>query len=408
MKSFWLPSSLLAVVLLLMVLAWPAFAEGPSAIGPAPHSAVDAEPAPAPHLPPAPKPYLYHSTTALPFLGATAPAPAPAPAGDVDPLALFQQLLQAFHAHNYLLLVPLALLFLIFGLRKFGSKLTWANGQVAAWIASDVGGAVLSLVAAVAAAVAAAAALPGPHALAAIVSLVIATIVHNQAFFALLKKLGIDLSIVAPVLEAAPAAPPAAPPAPPVVPPVVKALLIALTLGSLLAASPARADNPAPVVAPAPVAAVSTGNSVLWSVGPTIPFLLYTPGQKHPVSILSGAGMQLSFTLPQLQVAFFGRAWDMIDLTLMAFGSLVTRNDGQQFGALSAAVALCTMSSMLCIGPFKQIMDAGQGFLPGKDGWGLLFALSFNFAGSPTAPPMGVAQGAAGLRRGNTLYFGGL
>jgi len=144
---------------------------------------------------------------------------------------------------------------------------------------------------------------------------------------------------------------------------------------------------------------------VTWQTGPTIPLLLWEPGAEHPVSVVPGAGLQLSFSMQQFQRAFLGHAWDMFDLNVMAFGSLVTADSGQQFGQLSGAVAACTMSSLICLGGGKHILN-NSGAIAGKSGWFVVFALSVNFAASPESPPVGIAQGAAGLARGNTLFLG--
>ena len=95
----------------------------------------------------------------------------------------------------------------------------------------------------------------------------------------------------------------------------------------------------------------------------------------------------------------------MLSLDLMAFGSLVTNNDGNQFGALSGAAALCTMSSLICVGGGKHVLESTGGLLAGTDGWFMLLSFSFNFGIAPQSPPTGVEKGAAGLVRANTMYF---
>ena len=144
---------------------------------------------------------------------------------------------------------------------------------------------------------------------------------------------------------------------------------------------------------------------VTWQAGPTIPLLLVEPGTSHPVSIVPGAGLQLSFSMQQFQRAFWGKSYDLFDLDLMAFGSLVKADSGAQFGQLSVAVAACTMSGLFCLGGGKHLLTNDAGFEAGKTGWFVLFAFGFNFASSPESPPVGISQGAAGLERGNTIYF---
>ena len=326
-----------------------------------------------------------------------------------DPMAFVNQILAAAHAHNWLLAIPLGALLVIWALRKFGAAILKV-----AWFAGDQGGAVLAILAAVAEAVVAAALLPGPHAVAATVLWIGVTLFRNHLLYALLKKATIGTRFASwfALLPADPADP-AVPGG--TVPPVVKALVL-LSLGAgLLVSSPAHAQvaEAVPATTATPAADAPTGNgtvtedgfSVLWNLGPTVPFLLYMKDQ-NAVSVAPGAGIQLSLTLPQLQRALLGRAWDLLDLTLMGFGSMLTRDDGQQFGALSVAGGFCTLSSLLCVIGGKQILDSGRGIVPGKNGWLVGVALSVNFALAPQSPPTGVAHGAAGLSRANTLFFG--
>lgn len=174
---------------------------------------------------------------------------------------------------------------------------------------------------------------------------------------------------------------------------------------NLVAMSPAKAAKllvlvfGLAVLTPAPAQAAGFD----WSAGPTVPLLQYSPGSAHPVSVAPGAGLQFSLTHDVFKRAVFGKSWDLLDLDLMAFGSVVTSSSGQQFGQLSAAAAVCTLSSLFCLGAGHGLIDSG-GAVGGR--WFLLFAFSFNFALAPSSPPAGVESGAAGLPRANTLYFG--
>lgn len=151
------------------------------------------------------------------------------------------------------------------------------------------------------------------------------------------------------------------------------------------------------------VTAAPAHAQVLVSSGPTLPLMEVRPGNAHPVSLAAGAGYQLNFTLPALQVAIGGKAWDLLNLQAMAFGSAVSSTSGATFGALSAAVGLCTLSSLLCLGGGHDLITAG-GL---KSDWFAVFALSINFGTAPSSPPAGVEKGPAGLPRANTVYFGG-
>lgn len=133
------------------------------------------------------------------------PAVALAQVGDAtsDPVSLLNQILAAIQSQQWLLLVPLATLALVWVARVFLRK-------TIPWLATDAGGAVLGLVAATATAVLAAVSLPGSHTVAGIVVATFTALLTNQTVFALLKKLGVDLSV-----DPAPSAPaplvPAAP-----------------------------------------------------------------------------------------------------------------------------------------------------------------------------------------------------
>lgn len=166
-------------------------------------------------------------------------------------------------------------------------------------------------------------------------------------------------------------------------PKAAKALLMSVLAAAMLTAAPAQAQ-------------------VLVSHGPTVPLMEVRPGNLHPVSLAAGAGYQLSFTMPEFQRAFGGKAWDLFDLNLMAFGSAVSSTSGTPFGAFSAALGVCTLSSLFCVGGGHDIATA-----PGlKPDWFAVFTFSVNFGTAPTVPPMGTEKGTLGLQRGNTLYWG--
>jgi hypothetical protein len=115
------------------------------------------------------------------LLPATAFAQAALPSGD-DPLALVQMFVQAAQAKNWLLLVPLALVGLIWAARRFGGK-AWP------FLLTDRGGALLSLLAAVAAALYAAVTAQGSAGVVQVLVAAGATLVSNQVVFVYLKKL---------------------------------------------------------------------------------------------------------------------------------------------------------------------------------------------------------------------------
>lgn len=163
-----------------------------------------------------------------------------------------------------------------------------------------------------------------------------------------------------------------------------KALLVLLALGTVGLSMPAHAQ-------------------VLVSAGPTLPLLELRPGNPHPVNLAAGAGVQVSFSLPQLQVELGGRLWDLVDLQLLAFGTAVSTSSGATFGAFSAAGGLCVFSSALCLAEGHDIATA----VGMKPDWFTVFALSFNVDVNPT---LAVAFGNAKWSppRANHVYIGGI
>lgn len=170
--------------------------------------------------------------------------------------------------------------------------------------------------------------------------------------------------------------------------------MTALALALALAASPA----PVPEKSAACIWACLD-----WGIGPSVAALEYLPGNPHPVQVAAGAGVQLSLTHDALKVAFGGLSWDVLALDLDIFGTKITAAGGQQFGALSAAGGVCTMSELFCLMVGKPIVAADSSLVSG--GWFYLLSLNFNVAIGPFAPPVGVAPGAAGLKRAWTIYL---
>jgi hypothetical protein len=305
------------------------------------------------------------------------PAVALAQVGDVtsDPVSLIAAIGVALQAHHWLAAAPLLVLAAIWVVRVL-------LRPAIPWVATDQGGAVLGALGAAAGAVSAAAALPGQHSVLSIILVVVPAVLGNTALLRYLKKIGIDLTV-----DPAPAAIEAQKP-PSASPGAAAALLI--LAGALLLAAPAPARA-----------------QVTYSVGPTLPLLQWSPGEPHPVQIAPGAGVQLSLTDARLQRVLAGRTWDLLDLNLMAFGSLVRSDSGQQFGQLSAALGVCTLSSALCLGAGHPLVTSEGA--PGGGKWFVLMAFSFNIGLSAPARALAVAhEGApAALPRGNTFYLAG-
>ena len=294
----------------------------------------------------------------------------------MDSTALLTQIFTAIGEHNWLMAIPLLTIVLIFALRTIAAKV-----KALVWFTTDQGGALLSLAGAVATAVVAAAATSGPHTFAQVVLVAFPVLISNKMIFLWLKKLGIDLSVDAPAPTD---------PADPVVPggnvpPAAKAVIILVLATSLFWGGTARAD------------CFGFTEAVECHIGPTIPALMFQPGKDHPVSLAAGVGMQLSLSLPQLDVTIGTGTWNMLALNLMAFGSLITGSAGQQFGQLSGAGGFCTFSSLLCV-------SGGYGIITSTNAPGgafLLLSTGFQFAlNGPVSPAQAVRA-----PRANTIVF---
>lgn len=173
------------------------------------------------------------------------------------------------------------------------------------------------------------------------------------------------------------------PPAPAGSSPALKAFLIVAMSAALFAPAPARAQ-------------------VTYQIGPTFPLVLIDIGPTHtPYQVLSGAGVQISFTDAALQKTFLGQTWDMLDVAAMAFGSKVSSNSGPSFGELSGGLGVCTLSSLLCVVGGKHILDFSGAILPGDNGWYVGAHASFNIGWSP---PKSAGETIA-LPRANTVYL---
>lgn len=172
---------------------------------------------------------------------------------------------------------------------------------------------------------------------------------------------------------------------PPAVPAAVKAMLalIVLALGVLSTQAQAQALS--------------------YQVGPTIPFLSYEPGNPHPVSIAPGAGVQVSVTSEWFQRDIGGKRWDLLDLEGMAFGSVVSSDGGAQFGQLSVALGVCTMSSLFCVIGGKHVLSTGGAFA--SSGWflGLSFGVNFALSPSPEQRAASLKAGPPQPERANTI-----
>lgn len=144
------------------------------------------------------------------------------------------------------------------------------------------------------------------------------------------------------------------------------------------------------------------------STGPSLSLLEIRTGYTHPVQVAPGLGYQLN--LGWLQREFLGESWDLVDLSFDLYGNVVSNPGGAQATALSASVLVCTLNAVFCLGVGTDLLGANGGALTG--GWqaknNLYPVLSFSIPveWAPTSPPIGVEEGARGLRRGATIDLG--
>lgn len=99
-----------------------------------------------------------------------------------DPYKLIEQLVQAAQASNWLLVVPLGLILIMYIFRKFvGPKIPFFT--------TDRGGAVMSLIVAVLTAFLSAVVVPGPHSVTSVIVASITALVSNQLLFSWINKI---------------------------------------------------------------------------------------------------------------------------------------------------------------------------------------------------------------------------
>ncbi len=106
----------------------------------------------------------------------------PATINPDDALSLVKAIIDAAGAKNWLLLVPVACLLVVFLVRKF-------VGPKVPWLQTDRGGALLNLLSSIAAAVISAAVLPGPKTVMGVCVAAVTALLANQLLFSYLNKL---------------------------------------------------------------------------------------------------------------------------------------------------------------------------------------------------------------------------
>ena len=144
------------------------------------------------------------------------------------------------------------------------------------------------------------------------------------------------------------------------------------------------------------------------STGPSLSLLEYRTGYVHPVTVAPGLGYQLNIGLFQREI--FGESWDLLDFSFDLFGTAISNPQGAQAGDLSVSALICTLNSVFCLGVGTDIAGPNGGIVSGWTAKNNLFpVLSFSIPiewSAPTSPPIGIEQGARGLKRGGTVYMG--
>lgn len=106
----------------------------------------------------------------------------PATINPDDALSLIKAIIDAAGGKNWLLLVPVSALLLVFLVRKF-------VGPKVPWLQTDRGGALLALLGAIASAVVSAAVVPGPKSALSVAMAAVTFLLGNQLLFTWLNKL---------------------------------------------------------------------------------------------------------------------------------------------------------------------------------------------------------------------------
>ena len=139
---------------------------------------------------------------------------------------------------------------------------------------------------------------------------------------------------------------------------------------------------------------------IVCSAGLSVPALAFRPGNPHPFNVAAGIGLQGSLSLPALDRVISGAIWNILSLQGTVFGTVVSNQGGDQFGMLAAAVSLCFMNSIACIGGGHDVVRS-DGTLGGQ--WFGLVSGAIPFAFEPKPPSSMAVQ--APLRRGLTIYL---
>lgn len=163
-------------------------------------------------------------------------------------------------------------------------------------------------------------------------------------------------------------------------PAVVKVLF----LGALLAAVPAHAQ--------------------VVSSGPSLPMLEFQPGATHPVAFAPGIGYDLSVGF--FQRSLLGKQFDLLDLSVQGFGSATQAPNGDPAGSFQVAALVGTLNNVIALGVAVPLFGGPQGgaFQGSWHAYPVL-SLTLPIAFGPYSPPTGIAEGAAGLPRGATIYL---
>lgn len=135
----------------------------------------------------------------------------------------------------------------------------------------------------------------------------------------------------------------------------------------------------------------------IFSAGASLPMLEVQSDKLHPVVFAPGLGVDAAVGLFQFEA--LGKGWDALDLSVQLFGNAP--------GALQAALIVGTLNNLIGIGvAVPLLVTDGSGALQGSFTVYPVLSLSIPIAFGPFSPPTGIDQGARGLVRGGTVYFG--
>jgi hypothetical protein len=147
-----------------------------------------------------------------------------------------------------------------------------------------------------------------------------------------------------------------------------------------------------------------TASAQVLSTGATLPMLEFQSDNTHPVQFAPGAGAMLSLGL--LQTGLGGQQWDLLDFSVSLFGTALATPTGAPAGQLQFGLEVGTLNNIIAVGAATPLYGPdGIGVFQGSFKVYPLLTLNLPVSLAPYSPPVGIAEGPAGLPRGGTLYL---